>query len=65
MSKNNIINSGDAYRPEPGEKSLAKLIKEAGSAARMRRKKAIELHGRKLRAAVNGTLDSCSQAIEK
>ncbi|MFW8601599.1 hypothetical protein ACOHYD_08965 [Desulfobacterota bacterium M19] len=49
------------YTPEPGEERLAALIKEAGKDARARKKKAMDYHFKKLRAAVRGTLQSFEQ----
>jgi len=45
-------NKSNEYVPEPGEKSLAQLIKEAGEEARMRKKKIMEYHFKKLRKAI-------------
>ena len=48
----NVISDENAYVPEPGEKDLDLLIKEAGEEARERKKKAMETHFHKLHAAV-------------
>jgi hypothetical protein len=37
---------------EPGEEKLAILIKEAGSSARLKKKKAMEEHFRKIRMTI-------------
>ena len=47
---------------EPGEEELAMLIKEAGAAARVRKKKIMEKHYIKLHQAVTGTLPSTMQS---
>ncbi len=56
--KDNKADKNIAYTPEPGEKELAKLIKEAGETARARKKKAMDEHLKKLHAAIAGTLSS-------
>jgi hypothetical protein len=41
---------------ETGEENLAMLIKEAGESARIRKKKAMDEHFKRLHMAVTGTL---------
>lgn len=48
----NLTRDENAYIPEPGEKDLDLLIKEAGEEARERKKKAMKTHFHKLHAAV-------------
>lgn len=52
MLMKNHTKDKKAYEPEPGEKDLDLLIKEAGEEARGRKKKAMETHFHKLHAAV-------------
>lgn len=47
--------------PEPGEETLAKLIKEAGVEARARKKIAMANHFQKLRAAIRDISISTKQ----
>jgi len=60
--KKKTTDKNDAYVPETGEENLAALIKEAGAEARARKKKIMDYHFKKLRAAARGTLDSFEQA---
>ena len=60
--KQNKTNQDNVYTPEPGEKALTILIREAGAEARKRKKKAIENHIKKLHAAVCDTLTSTNQS---
>lgn len=48
----NVRDKDLAYIPEPGEKALELLIKEAGREARKRKKKAMDNHFQKLHAAI-------------
>ncbi len=47
--------------PEPGEESLAALIKEAGKTAREQKKRMLEEHFKKVHLAVTGQLESLQQ----
>ena len=47
--------------PEPGEKSLAILIKEAGETAREQKKRMLEEHFKKVHLAVTGQLVNLQQ----
>ncbi len=49
--------------PESGEDELAQLIKEAGETARERKKKAMDEHFKKLRAAITGTLPQQNRSV--
>jgi len=47
--------------PEPGEESLAALIKEAGKTAREQKKRMLEEHFKKVHLAVTGQLENLQQ----
>jgi len=47
--------------PEPGEESLATLIKEAGKTAREQKKRMLEEHYKKIHLAVTGRLGNLQQ----
>ncbi len=47
--------------PEPGEESLAALIKEAGKTAREQKKRMLEEHFKKVHLAVTGQLENLRQ----
>ncbi|VAW28562.1 hypothetical protein MNBD_BACTEROID07-31 [hydrothermal vent metagenome] len=47
--------------PEPGEESLAALIKEAGKTAREQKKRMLEEHFKKVHLAVTGQLGNLQQ----
>jgi hypothetical protein len=51
----NRTDQNNTFPDEPGEEQLAKLIKEAGKTARERKKKTMDNHFKKLRAAIAGT----------
>ncbi len=50
--------TNDKNLTESGERELAMLIKEAGKAARARKKKVMEKHFQKLHMALTGALPS-------
>ncbi len=53
--------SASGFVPEPGEESLAALIKEAGKTAREQKKRMLEEHFRKIHLAVTGQLENLQQ----
>ncbi len=53
--------SASHYAPEPGEESLAILMKEAGKTAREQKKRMLEEHFKKIHLAVTGQLGNLQQ----
>lgn len=51
-------NTNGKYIAESGERELAILIKEAGKAARARKRKVMKEHFQKIHMALTGTLPS-------
>jgi len=59
--KKDKAKSASGYVSEPGEESLAILIKEAGKTAREQKKKMLEEHFKKIHLAVTGQLGNQQQ----